>query len=63
MKYCIFDDSKQCDDCNECNTCELDPGKICDNCCRCIEGEGEEYRKLNIREWQKTYYNEDEYED
>lgn len=54
MKFCIYEESKPCSDCNECNMCELEPNKICDNCCKCIEGDGQDYRELNIAEWRKS---------
>lgn len=37
-KKCILYDDKICDDCGECNMCDLDPQKVCDNCGKCIEG-------------------------
>lgn len=33
---CILED-RLCIECGECDVCELDPNKICDNCCKCIE--------------------------
>ena len=36
MKQCVLYD-RECIDCGECNICDLDPHKICDNCCKCIE--------------------------
>lgn len=32
---------------DEMDYCDLDPTKLCDNCCRCIES-GEEYEEFNI---------------
>ena len=32
---------------NEMDYCDLDPTKLCDNCCRCIES-GEEYEEFQI---------------
>ena len=26
--------------------CDLEPGKICDNCCRCIDNPGKEYNTV-----------------
>ena len=34
---CIFEDGKICDNCCECDRCDLDPTKICDNCGACID--------------------------
>ena len=31
-----FDENKICDDCGECDVCDLDKNKICDNCGKCI---------------------------
>ena len=35
-KKCVLDENKICDDCGECNYCDLNPFKICDNCGKCI---------------------------
>ncbi len=35
MKKCIMQD-RACSNCGECLKCDLDPGKICDNCCKCL---------------------------
>lgn len=32
---------------NEMDYCDLDPTKLCDNCCRCIES-GKDYDEFNI---------------
>ncbi len=32
---------------NDMDYCDLDPTKLCDNCCRCIES-GEEYEEFQI---------------
>ena len=56
MKFCIFDDKKNCDNCNECNICDLDPNKICDNCGKCIDS-GKSERKIEI---DRIYMLEDE---
>lgn len=33
---CVLED-KECIECGKCNMCDLDPTKVCDNCCKCIE--------------------------
>lgn len=33
---CVLED-RLCTECGECDRCELNPKKICDNCCQCIE--------------------------
>lgn len=34
---CIFEENKICNNCQECDRCDLDPNKICDNCGACID--------------------------
>ena len=46
-KKCILDDAKICDECGECDYCDLNPFKLCDNCGKCIE-DNQEYRELKI---------------
>lgn len=46
-KKCILDDERICDECGECDFCDLNPFKRCDNCGKCID-DGEEYRELKI---------------
>lgn len=49
-KRCILYD-RECIECGECNLCDLDPSKICDNCGKCIGLSGEnapEYRALKV---------------
>jgi hypothetical protein len=47
-KECLFDESKECDECGECEICDLEENKICDNCCRCL-GDAD-YRAVEITE-------------
>lgn len=54
MKQCVLYD-RECIECGECNVCDLDPDKICDNCCKCIEGEKKDYEKITI---DKLYFDE-----
>ncbi len=35
-KMCVLDIEKLCNDCGECNRCDVDKDKICDNCGKCI---------------------------
>ena len=35
MKCVLYD--RECIDCGECEMCDLDPTKRCDNCGKCIE--------------------------
>jgi len=50
MKYCIFDEKKVCNDCEECNVCEYNRDKICDNCGKCLEIEGYDVKAVKIDE-------------
>lgn len=34
---CVLDETKECDNCMECEICDLDPDKICDNCGKCLD--------------------------
>lgn len=48
IKYCVLYDRK-CNNCGECNICDLDKNKICDNCGKCIEVDYD-YISINIEE-------------
>ena len=37
---CVLYD-RECIGCGECDRCDLDPEKICDNCMKCIRGDAE----------------------
>jgi hypothetical protein len=50
-KNCVLYD-RICIDCGECNYCDLDNTKICDNCLKCIEGDAE-YRAIKITDIEK----------
>lgn len=45
-KQCVLYE-RACIGCGECERCDLDPDKICDNCMRCVNGD-DEYRTLQI---------------
>ena len=47
-KECVLDD-RECIDCGECDICDLNPNKICDNCCVCIE-KGADFNSVEIDE-------------
>lgn len=38
QKNCEIYEDKICDNCGDCEICDLDPNKKCDNCGKCIEG-------------------------
>ncbi len=46
MRKCVLYD-RECIECGECNMCDLDPGKICDNCGKCIEIDSD-YAEIEI---------------
>lgn len=48
MKMCIFDENKKCNNCGECDKCDLNPKKICDNCGKCLEMEGYDSKAIFI---------------
>ena len=50
-KECVLYDRK-CIGCKECNYCELDSSKVCDNCGKCIESDSE-YKAIKITKIQK----------
>lgn len=37
---CVLMD-RECIDCGECDICDLDSSKICDNCCKCIDSDAD----------------------
>ena len=47
-KECVLMD-RECIDCGECDKCDLDPDKICDNCCACIDIKAD-YKGIEIDE-------------
>ena len=49
-KKCVFNSNKICNDCKECELCELDRKKICNNCGKCLELEGYDVRAIKIDE-------------
>jgi len=44
--YCVLED-KECIRCMECEICDLDENKVCDNCGKCIESESE-FRAIEV---------------
>lgn len=45
-KQCVLYD-RLCSECGECELCDLDPNKKCDNCGRCIE-DGSDYSTVDV---------------
>ena len=48
-KWCELVDGKLCNECGECQKCDLDPEKICDNCMKCVNT-GADYSAIEIGE-------------
>jgi len=49
-KICIFSEIKICDNCGECEVCELNSNKKCNNCGKCLELEGYDVKAIKIDE-------------
>lgn len=49
-KRCIFSVSKHCNNCGECDKCELNLHKKCNNCGKCLELEGYDVKAISIEE-------------
>lgn len=49
-KMCIFDENKNCNNCNECELCELNHNKTCNNCGKCLQLEGYDVKAIKIDE-------------
>lgn len=39
-----------CTDCGECDLCDLDPTKLCNNCCQCINTPEGDYAEIEIED-------------
>ncbi|MFR1555188.1 MAG: hypothetical protein ACLSTV_11025 [Coriobacteriales bacterium] len=48
---------RDCIGCMECETCDLDPGKVCDNCGKCLE-----FKDVASIKIDKIYTNSEEYD-
>ena len=49
---------RDCIGCLECETCDLDPNKVCDNCGKCIDMQ--DFASIKI---DKIYTNPEDYKD
>ncbi|MDD3765754.1 MAG: hypothetical protein PHF89_01030 [Eubacteriales bacterium] len=47
MKCVLYD--RECIICGECEFCDINPNKVCDNCGKCIEVDGD-YKIITIDE-------------
>ena len=56
---CILQD-RDCINCGECDICDLDPNKRCDDCGKCIEIDVDDYRSLNIQDFLKQHVKMDD---
>ena len=68
MKQCLLDDTKVCMECGECDRCDLDPNKLCDNCCKCIDEWEGNFAQIPVQDvvteqtdaYLSEFYDEDE---
>ncbi|WML34999.1 hypothetical protein [Clostridium sp. OS1-26] len=49
-EVCIFSNKKSCNDCGECEKCDLNANKKCNNCGKCLEMEGYDMKAIKIDE-------------
>ena len=47
VRECVLYD-RECIGCGECDRCDLDPEKICDNCMKCVSTTGADYLAVEI---------------
>ena len=47
-KICVLDERKVCDECGNCDRCDLDPSKKCNNCMKCVQQSDAEYYEIRI---------------
>jgi hypothetical protein len=59
-KICLLDENKKCTNCKECDKCDLNPEKICNNCGKCLDLEGYAHKEVII---DKILENPDEIEE
>lgn len=39
---------RACIECGECDICDLDPDKVCDNCMKCVKDDAADYLAVKI---------------
>ena len=49
-KQCVLED-RECTGCGECDRCDLDPNKICDNCMKCVKTDAE-FRAIVVEDFE-----------
>ena len=61
MKKCVLYE-RECIGCNECNICDLDKNKICDNCGKCLNIDDKDYNEIIIDDilFEKDYSDQDD---
>lgn len=47
-ELCIFDHTKACNDCGECDNCDLNPSVTCNNCGKCLQDNGTATKAIKI---------------
>ena len=57
LQKCVLYD-RDCIGCLECETCDLDPSKVCDNCGKCLD-----FKDVASIKIDKVYTNPEEYEE
>jgi len=46
--FCVLNEDKLCNGCQECLMCDLNSAKICDNCCSCLEPNTKDYETILV---------------
>lgn len=49
-KACLLYDDRACIECGECERCDLNPEKLCDNCMKCLNSSDADYTAIEIDE-------------
>lgn len=47
-RKCVLQDENECVECGKCDVCDIDPNKICDNCCKCLEEPDTDYAVIEV---------------
>lgn len=48
-KRCVLDEDQVCRECGDCESCDINPNKRCDNCMACIRS-GADYNVIEVEE-------------
>jgi hypothetical protein len=49
ISECVLE-HKICTGCGKCNFCDLDEGKICDNCMKCLKEDDQDFKAIEVTE-------------